>query len=219
MARVFSASAHKRREQAKANKEQRIIAAAIELFSQSGVYGVSIEQIADLADVSKGNLLYYFANKEQLYLATIKQILDVWFQPLAVFSEEQEPLVAIEAYIRVKLELSRDYPRESRLFCMEILQGAPLLLPELTQPLRDLVEKKVAVMKSWIDTGKMRPINPYHLLFSIWATTQHYADFAIQIDAVTGHSLQDPTFFDETLATLHQLFLDSLRVVDTKAIK
>ena len=67
------------------------------------------------------------------------------------------------------LELSRDHPAESRLFCLEIIQGAPLLLGELEQPLRETVAAKVAVIQGWIDAGKLAPVAPYHLIFSLWA--------------------------------------------------
>jgi len=29
-------------------------------------------------------------------------------------------------------------------------------------------------------------VDPRHLLFSIWATTQHYADFEVQVDTLLG---------------------------------
>ncbi|MDT9146050.1 TetR family transcriptional regulator C-terminal domain-containing protein, partial [Escherichia coli] len=85
-------------------------------------------------------------------------LLEVWLQPLQAFSVDQDPVEAIRDYLRVKLELSRDHPAESRLFCMEIMQGAPLLLGELQQPLHDLVENKVAVIQAWIDAGKLAPV-------------------------------------------------------------
>ncbi len=103
--------------------------AALNLFSRSGVHGTSVEQVADKADVSKTNLLYYFSSKEQLYLEVIKQLLDVWLQPLQGFSVEQDPIQTISNYIKTKLELSRDNPAELRLFCMELVQGAPLPVP------------------------------------------------------------------------------------------
>lgn len=69
--------------------------------------------------------------KEVLYIAVLRQILDIWLAPLKAFREDFAPLVAIKEYIRLKLEVSRDYPQASRLFCMEMLAGAPLLMAEL----------------------------------------------------------------------------------------
>lgn len=211
--RKLSPNAERRRDQAQQSKRKIIMQAALDLFSRSGVHGTSVEQVADKADVSKTNLLYYFSSKEQLYLEVIKQLLDVWLQPLQGFSVEQDPIQTISNYIKTKLELSRDNPAESRLFCMEMVQGAPLLFNELNSPLRALVESKVHVINAWIDLGKLAPVDPYHLIFSIWATTQHYADFRIQVEAVTGKTLDDPEFFAATLKNLQSIILNGVRPV------
>lgn len=209
--RVFSPSAQKRRDQAQQDKRNRIMQAALQLFSRNGVNGTSVEQIAELADVSKTNLLYYFSSKEQLYLEVIKRLLDVWLSPLQGFSAQQDPIEAIGSYIKVKLEMSRDNPDESRLFCMEVVHGAPLLLNELASPLREIVDVKVGVIRSWIAAGKLAELDPYHLIFTIWATTQHYADFSVQIQAVTGKSLKDPAFFASTLENVQSIILNGIR--------
>lgn len=86
--------------------------------------------------------------------------------------------MAIREYIRLKLEVSRDYPQASRLFCTEMLQGAPLLQAELTGDLKQLVDEKSAIIAGWVAGGKLAPVDPHHLIFMIWASTQHYADFA-----------------------------------------
>ena len=210
-AREPSASALDRRSRMIESKRETVIDAALGLFSRFGLYGTSLDQIATAADVSKTNLLYYFDSKEELYVSVLRQLLEVWLQPLQTFAADQDPIEAIKGYLRVKLELSRDYPAESRLFCMEVMQGAPLILAELEQPLRELVESKVAVIQGWIDAGKLAPVEPRHLIFSLWATTQHYADFRVQIEAVTGKTLDDPVFFEEALTSLQALILNGIR--------
>lgn len=209
--RTASASTLDRRTRLIEGKRAAILDAALEIFSRFGLHGTSLDQVAAMADVSKTNLLYYFASKEELYTSVLRQLLEVWLKPLRGFSAEQDPLQAVGDYIRVKLELSRDHPAESRLFCLEIMQGAPLMLAELEQPLRDIVEAKVAVIQGWIEAGKLAPVEPHHLIFSLWATTQHYADFASQINAVTGKTLKDPAFFAQTLENLQALMLDGIR--------
>jgi len=206
-----SAASLTRRLRVMESKRTAILEAALEVFSRFGVHGTSLDQVANLADVSKTNLLYYFNNKEDLYLNVLRQLLDVWVTPLKSFSIEMDPVEALGGYLKAKLELSRDHPAESRLFCMEIMQGAPLLLGELQHPLRDIVDAKIAVIQHWIDNGQLAPVNPHHLIFSMWATTQHYADFRTQVEAVTGRTLSDPAFFDEVLDSLRTLLLNGVR--------
>lgn len=209
--RTPSEAAKDRRQRQIKLKRDSIMNAALDIFSRYGVHGTSLDQVAIQADVSKTNLLYYFPSKEDLYIKVLRQLLEIWLKPLKSFSVEQDPVTAISDYIRVKLELSRDHPAESRLFCLEIVQGAPLLLTELQQPLRDIVESKVAVIRSWIEAGQLAPIDPHHLIFSLWAVTQHYADFRAQVEAVAGKTLDDPAFFDEVLQNLQSLILDGIR--------
>ena len=205
-----SATSLKRRMRLMEGKRTQILDAALEVFSRYGVHGSSLDQVASLADVSKTNLLYYFSSKDDLYLNVLRQLLEVWLRPLMNFTADKDPVQAIGTYIRTKLEMSRDHPAESRLFCMEVMQGAPLIHGELQHPLRDAVQAKVAVIQHWIDSGQLAPINPHHLIFTLWATTQHYADFRTQVEAVTGRTLDDPAFFEEVLASLRSMILDGI---------
>ncbi len=184
------------------NKRAAVLAAALALFSRFGLHGTSVDQVAARAGVSKSNLLYYFANKEELYVCVLRELLEVWLAPLRLFHAEQDPQQAIADYIRRKLVVSRDSPDASRLFCLEMIQGAPLLRGELDGELRRIVEHKSAVMQGWIDAGRLAKVDPAHLIFMIWAMTQHYADFAVQVQALTGKTLADPAFFEETVANV-----------------
>lgn len=188
-----------------------ILAAARETFSLYGIHGTRVEQVAERAGVSKTNLLYYFASKEALYLAVLQEILDVWLAPLKAFREDLAPLVAIREYIRSKLEVSRDNPQASRLFCLEMLQGAPVLNAELSGALKALVEEKSAIIAGWVASGKLAPVDPHHLIFMIWASTQHYADFASQVEAVTGKTLQDEAFFNSTVENVQRMIIEGIR--------
>ena len=190
-----------------ADKRTAVLHAALGLFSRYGLHGTSVDQVAARAGVSKSNLLYYFVNKEELYVCVLRDLLQVWLAPLREFSAEQDPQRAIGDYIRRKLAASRDNPDASRLFCLEIVQGAPLLRDELGRELRDLVEQKSAVIQSWVDAGRLAPVDPQHLLFMLWATTQHYADFAVQVEALTGQTLANPAFFEQTVANVQAVVL------------
>ncbi|WP_323006332.1 TetR family transcriptional regulator C-terminal domain-containing protein [Pseudorhodobacter sp.] len=182
---------------------ETILDAALDVFSASGFRGATLDQIAEVAGMSKPNLLYYFASKEAIHLALLNQLLDTWLDPLRAMDPNGEPLAEIMGYIRKKLEISRDYPRESRLFANEILQGAPHMRVAIESDLKALVDKKAIVLQAWMDAGKITRLPPVHLIFSIWALTQHYADFDVQVRAVLGPD-HDP--FTEAEAFLEVLF-------------
>ena len=179
-----------------------ILEAALEIFSTHGFRGSTVDQIAQAAGLSKPNLLYYFSTKEAIYTALLEQLLDTWLDPLRALAPDGDPLEEILAYVRRKLQMSRDYPRESRLFANEIVQGAPRINDALSGELKTLVDAKSNVISSWIDDGRLAPVHPQHLIFSIWSLTQHYADFDVQVRAVLGD--EDP--FDGAPEFVETLF-------------
>ena len=163
-----------------------ILSAGLDVFSRFGFRGSTLDQIAEAAGLSKPNLLYYFPSKEAIHTALLEQLLDTWLDPLKALDPKGEPIAEILAYMRRKLALSRDFPRESRLFANEILQGAPHIGDHLRGELRTLVDEKAAILRHWQAEGRIAPVDPHHLIFSIWAQTQHYADFDVQVRAVLG---------------------------------
>ena len=173
-------------------KRQIILDAALQVFSENGFRGATLDQIAGVAGLSKPNMLYYFSGKEEIYRTLLNRLLKTWLKPLEGIDPEGDPHKEIMGYICAKLEFSREFPRESRLFAIEILNGAPRLKRELDGPLKELVDRTVVIFQGWMDEGRLARLDPYHLLFSIWATTQHYADFAVQMRAVLGDKDPDP---------------------------
>lgn len=168
-----------------------ILEAGLDVFSQAGFRGATLDEIAVAAGLSKPNLLYYFPSKDAVYLALLGQLLETWLDPLRQMNPKGDPVTEVLSYVRRKLDLSRDYPRESRLFANEILQGAPRMLAAITGPLKTLVDEKAAVLSQWMAEGRIAPVPPVHLIFSIWALTQHYADFDVQVRGVLGEG-HDP---------------------------
>lgn len=180
----------------------RILDAALPLFARHGFAGARVDRIAAAAGLSKTNLLYYFRSKEALYLAVLTRTLEMWLEPLRELDAGRDPAAALGDYIARKLDYSRRHPEASRLFALEILQGAPMLDRVLATDLAALVAAKVATIDRWIADGRLAPVDPRHLLFMVWATTQHYADFAAQIRALTGKDLGDADFYQGARAAV-----------------
>jgi len=163
-----------------------ILNAALEVFSRHGYRGATLDQIATEAGLSKPNILYYFDGKADIHITLLSQLMETWLDPLVEMNPEGDPVEEIMAYVQRKLAMAQDLPRESRLFAGEILQGAPRMRPELEGNLKPLFDEKCALISNWIDEGSLPPLDPRHLLFSIWASTQHYADFESQVSLLMG---------------------------------
>ena len=207
----MDAKAEPRRTRIQTEKRERILEAALEVFSAQGFRGATIDQIAEAAGMSKPNLLYYFRSKDAIHETLIQRLLETWLAPLRALDDVGDPMTELGSYIRRKLEMARVFPRESRLFANEILQGAPRIMPMLDGELKTLVDEKVEVIRGWMKAGKIVPTDPYHLIFSIWATTQHYADFDVQVRAVLGPGCDGEDRFEDAARFLEQLYLEGLK--------
>jgi TetR/AcrR family transcriptional regulator len=199
---VNTTSAPKTRIQTR--KREVILDAALEMFSTHGFAGATVDRIALAAGLSKPNLLYYFPSKEAIHRALISETLDTWLAPLRELADDGDPVEEIVAYALRKLDMARELPRESRFFAHEIVQGAPRIRDIIEGPLKDLVDDKAQLIAGWAGSGRIAPVDPHHLIFSIWATTQHYADFDVQVRGILrpegdGH-------FDGAAAFLEALY-------------
>jgi TetR/AcrR family transcriptional regulator len=165
-----------------------ILNAALDVFSTFGYRGATVDQIAAKCGMSKPNLLYYFKRKEEIYVAVLQETLDAWLNPLRGLDVNGDPIAELTRYVTEKLNMSFTNPQASRLFANEILHGAPHVQKFLKGPLRAMVEEKCAVISQWVAQKKIAPVDPMHFIFAIWAVTQHYADFSVQVAAIMGEA-------------------------------
>ncbi|TYB89728.1 TetR family transcriptional regulator [Oceaniovalibus sp. ACAM 378] len=189
-----------------------ILDAALDVFSERGFGGATLDQIAQQAGLSKPNLLYYFPSKQAIHASLLSGLMKTWLDPLRMLDPAGEPVEEIVAYVLRKLEMSRRLPRESRLFANEILQGAPRIQDQIYGDLRSLVDEKAGLIQIWQERGRLAPLDAHHMIFSIWATTQHYADFDVQVRGILGPD-RDAHFADAAtfLAGLYRAALTPAR--------
>lgn len=188
-----------------------ILEAALDVFSVHGFRGSTVDQIAVKAGMSKPNLLYYFRRKQDIYAAVLESILAAWLEPLERLDPDGDPIEELRRYISAKLDLSARSPQASRLFAGEILAGAPAIGGFLSTRLKTLVHDKAALIRRWVGQGRLAPVDPFHLIFAIWATTQHYADFDIQIRAILGDQVGRPGFREQSAQAVLTIVLNGIR--------
>ena len=172
--------------------EAAILGGAERVFARAGFEGATMAQIAEEAGVPKPNLHYYFGSKLDLYRAVLDRVLHDWLEPTEVIVAEAEPRVALEAYVRRKMALAFARPDASRVFANELLHGAPVIGERLRGELRATVLEKSRIIDGWIAAGKMAALDSTQLFFTLWASTQTYADFDVQIRAVMGAQADHP---------------------------
>ncbi|MCZ0812547.1 MAG: TetR/AcrR family transcriptional regulator [Pseudomonadota bacterium] len=168
--------------------EKLILEAAEKVFAEAGFGGATMQLIADLAGLPKANLHYYFPTKESLYRRVVQTIFHDWLKAADIFDNAPGPVEGIGAYIDAKMEISRRHPAGSKVWASEVMHRAPVIQDYLETTLVEWTEGRMAIIQRWIDEGKMNPVDPRHLLYMLWATTQHYADFGHQIETLNGNA-------------------------------
>lgn len=187
-----------------------ILSAAREEFVTKGYSGASIQAIADKAGIAKANVHYYFKKKSNLYVAVLDGIIRLWNDYFDEINVDDDPALVLDHFIRQKVELSYSHPKSSKLFAMEIILGAPRLHDYMRNEMRPFVRRKVEVIEKWIEQGKMKPVDPTHLIFLIWSSTQHYADFDTQVLTIMNRAEYEPEMIEEISNFLSQTILTGI---------
>jgi len=192
-------------------KQALILAEAESQFARFGFEGVSLDSIATALTISRQNMLYYYASKEELYAAVLDSVLETWLKSMEALAKEHAPETAISNYIRAKLRFSRERPSGSIVFTREVLAGAPRYADKLAKNVLPHLRANVRTFERWAKQGLIARVDFTHLMFVIWSSTQAYADLAPQFAMVMGKQQLTPTDFDSAHALITSLVMNSLR--------
>ncbi|WP_270727324.1 TetR/AcrR family transcriptional regulator [Shimia sp. Alg240-R146] len=194
--------------------EALILSAAEKVFAEAGFGGATMQLIADMAGLPKANLHYYFPTKETLYRQVVQNIFQIWLQAADIFDQADGPAEGIGAYIDAKMEISRRHPEGSKVWAAEVMHGAPVIQDYLETTLTEWTNGRIAVIERWIAEGRMDPIDPRHLLYMLWATTQHYADFGHQIETLNGDTALSDAQWNAAKSSVKSIILKGIGAKD-----
>ncbi len=204
--------APQRKNSRRQENEETIMQAAEKVFAEAGFGGATMQLIADVAGLPKANVHYYFQTKEQLYRRVVRNIFNIWLEAADTFDAASGPAEGIGAYIDAKMEISRRHPAGSKVWASEVMHGAPIIQDYLETTLVEWTENRIAAIERWIAAGQMDPVDSRHLLYLIWATTQHYADFSHQIQTLNGGRALADTEWEAAKATVRKIILQGIGV-------
>ena len=203
-----------RKKEIRQENERVILVAAEKVFAEAGFGGATMQLIADLAGLPKANLHYYFPTKEALYRQVVQNIFQIWLKAADVFDAASGPAEGIGAYIDAKMEISRRHPAGSKVWASEVMHRAPVIQDYLETTLVEWTNGRMKLIQHWIDTGRMDPIDPRHLLYMLWATTQHYADFGHQIETLNSAQELSDAQWQAAKNTIKRIVLKGIGVAE-----
>ena len=194
----------------RAENERLILEAGERIFAQHGFRGSTMQMIADQAGLPKANLHYYFDSKEKLYRCVVEKIFEIWLQAASSFENSDEPKEALKLYIYEKMQISRRHPYGSKVWANEVMQGAPIIQDFLETQLRSWTDGRIESIQAWIAEGKIRPVEPRWVMYMIWATTQHYADFGHQIETLNADAPLSEAQWEAASETVFEVIWNGL---------
>ena len=204
-------SSSRSKEKIREENELIILIAAEKVFAKHCLKGATNKQISDMAKLPKSNIHYYFHTKLNLYRYVLESILVDWMKADDTFDTFDEPREAIRYYVGAKMDLSRTRPFGSKVWANEIISGAPVMEEILSSRLKKWVDTCVNSINTWIELKKIVDVGDAHtLLYMIWATTQHYADFDYQVMILNDGKKLTESEFEEKKQQVIDLVLRSV---------
>ncbi|KQB52724.1 TetR family transcriptional regulator [Pseudomonas endophytica] len=186
---------------------EKILLAAEKIFAEQGYAGTKMADIALHAELPRSNLHYYFTTKEELYREVLVNLLGTWELEGDCFVQFDDPRVVLTSYVMKKMTHSRLRPHGSKLWTNEIMRGAPLFQDMLEEHMSKGAKFMEEKIRQWVDEKRINPVEPSALLYMIWASTQHYADFDYQVNVLNGHQPLSDQQFDQAVKTITAVIL------------
>ncbi|MDC6169157.1 TetR/AcrR family transcriptional regulator [Paucibacter sp. XJ19-41] len=197
---------------ARLRKEAAICAEAERQFAQYGFEGASLENIAAAVGISRHSLLYYYPSKEQLYRKVLDEVLSEWLARMAGIVSGTDPEAAMREYIAAKLRYSRERPAGSQVFAREVMAGAPRFRDAIEAQVLPALNADVKTFERWARQGLVAKLDFRHLMFTIWASTQAYADLGPQFAILLGKPVLEEEDYLAAERLILQLVLGGLMV-------
>jgi TetR/AcrR family transcriptional regulator of autoinduction and epiphytic fitness len=146
-----------RRNRKKAEARAQIIATAMDLFSRHGLEGVTVEHIADVADLGKGTIYNYFQTKEDIVVAFMVEKERKVQARLARLSASQGSLGAIlTEFLQFQFRMKRPYHKFVRVFLAQMFLRTEQLFPYLVEMQKSIDENLRLLFRRLQERGLMR---------------------------------------------------------------
>ena len=199
------------KEQIRKRNEKKILECAEMVFAENGYRGASISMIADRAGVPKSNVIYYFPSKDHLYQSVLSHICRLWLEAGDEIHVDNEPAPALRSYIFHKMDLARERPHGSKVWANEVIGGCQFIEEFLNTYVKEWTDTRCAVVEHWMEKGLLKQMDPRPMFYMIWSTTQHYADFNIQIAHLNGGEPLTDAQWQEAKETVAEIIIGGLR--------
>ncbi len=190
---------------------EKILRAAMSEFAAHGFGGARMEKVAERSDVDKKLIYYYFAGKDELFLAVLEQTYaDIREAERELHLETSDPIEAIRALVAFTWSYYLAHPEFMALLNSENMHRAGHLkrsarIRQVNSPLIDVLAD---VLVRGERSGELRRgIDPMQLYISIAGLAYFYLSNNHTLSAIFGLELMTPAAHDARLAHMCDVIL------------
>lgn len=186
-------------------RRERILEAALAVFSRRGYRDAAMDEIAVESETSKGGLYFHFPNKQALFLALLDRMAALLMtRAEAAIVVEPDPVRRADVALRVVLDTFATHRSLTRLFLVDAIGGGREISAKLMEIHRAFANLIARHLREAIDDGVIPPLDA-DLAGMVW--------FGALNEVVTNWVLDpDPSPLEASYPTLRTLLLRSIGV-------
>lgn len=150
--------------------EEQILKVAKEVFTRKGYAATRMQEIADLAEINKAMLHYYFRSKEKLFNTILEQtVKEIAPKFAAVLKKEGTTLERFENIVRAYIETIRANPHMPIFILHELSQNRTSFIESIKEKMTEVPDFTglMAQIERDIAAGEVKEFNPIHLLLNV----------------------------------------------------
>lgn len=141
-------------------KIDHILTTATKVFAEKGYAGASTNVIADIAGISKRTMYYYVGDKDTLYTAVIKGMLDEAYSLLDVRIDGNQTVEKkLGQFIHSVAQIGNNRPLHA-IVLRELLSGGEFLPKDVTEGLYRMFTVFTEILDEGKKKGEFNDINP-----------------------------------------------------------
>jgi len=181
----------------------KILATAELLFGERGFAETRLEDVAEAVGVRRAALVYYFADKQDLYRAVLDDVFGGLARRMVTASESQSsPAERVEAMAAAWVGYVAERPAVARLYLREIANATPGRPPAIADHVKAVYDHITAVVRQGERAGAFPPVNTVHLLGMVAGATLL---FTVGVPALGIEPSYDPLSSRELAAHREQI--------------
>lgn len=182
-----------------------ILDAAETVFAEVGFTTARLEDIANAVGIRRPSIVYYFANKQELYDAVEADIFAAMHQAaLSRIAQHSQPIDKLIALLDGWLDFLVARPSAARIIQRLIADITPRG-DNPTQFSNVLLRDIEIIVNEGIATGDFRPLPPMHLINAVGSSSLFYVCNSNQLGSNRGYDAANPEDLESFRKLLHLL--------------